>query len=122
MADATIDSMLHTFASIEDPELTYTVSHTGLIVEVVTQTGPSRKREDSDVAQFVVSMVNGSMAHNPLGQFVCCVNFDEYMMDWFNNPYQQHKVIGVAYFNTETLTYGTEVRPYPHEAAATQGT
>lgn len=116
-----VSGMCHWFTAPNDPSCSYVVSHTGLIVEVLTQTGPSHKRADGKITKWVISMVNGSMAHNPLGEFVCCVNFDEYIMDWFLLPYQTHKVVGIAYFDPATCTYTEQVQPYPHraEAAAT---
>jgi len=108
---AVVNSLMHRFVADDDPFNTYVVSHTGLLVEVTEPGGPGAKRRKKTL--HVISMVNGSMATNPLDDFVCCINFDEYIMGWMENPRFHHRVVGIAYFNPATCRYQAEPLPYP---------
>lgn len=117
---AVVSGMFHRFARPDDPTSTYVVSHTGLVVEVSEPAPPGEFHRQK--TKWVVSMVNGSMAHNGLNQMVDCVNFDWYIMDWFALENQTHKVVGIAYFNPATMAYeevpGQEMPEYPSRVAA----
>lgn len=85
-----------------------TASRTGLILYPIE--GHPLFNEGFRPRPFVVSFVNGCMCHNPLGEFVCSVNFDETMGDLldkgaFRLPQEGEPF--VAHFNTKTLVYET---------------
>lgn len=90
---------------------TYQVSRTGIIVY------PTNNASKDAPAPQVISMVNGSMCINPLGEFICSVNFDDYLTEWVtNNKYRFARFDarkgkaepGIAYFDPDSGTYVAE--------------
>lgn len=86
----------------------YEVSRTGLIVY------PTSKNPVPNCKPQVISMVNGSMCINPLGEFICSVNFDLYMVDVLDDGFRLPLATEpcIAYFDPATNTYTAEIPPH----------
>jgi hypothetical protein len=55
----------------------------------------------------VVSFVNGTMCVNPIGDFICAINFDSCIGDILDGKYRaaQANEPNIAYLNTKTGQY-----------------
>lgn len=109
--------MHHDYRS--DQDYGYVVSHTGLAITL-----PNAHKPEST---WVISFVNGSMCINPINEPVDATNFDEYLFEWLirncdktgpgkgSHPWVRPTVIGIAYWDDATRTYGLRITPYPNE-------
>ena len=118
---------VYNHTNADDPSNVYTVSRTGFIMYPKA----SALKADPSLKPQVISMVNGSMCVNPLGEFICSVNFDNYVGDVLGDRYRlarepqvrgkgkKRQVIEgeciIAYFDPDTGTYR------PDEPAVAQG-
>lgn len=104
MSDSTATFGVHVFANEADRSEVTEASRTGIVFY----------SDVSGAVPQVLSFVNGSMCINPVDQFVCSVNFDEYALDVFDNgQYRNSKGAdkgepGLAYFNPATKRYQFE--------------
>lgn len=87
-----------------DDEMVSHASRTGMIVY------PRNMHSKNHGKPQVVSFVNGCMCINPLGEFVCSVNFDNYIGDIAESPSYRLPSPNepyLAYFDPATISYTT---------------